>query len=288
MLDKPLSDLDAWVAYVSRAEIPVLRRTARAFAVLREREDAVTVRDLASVIAHDPLMALKLLAHIEANRRSTQTTDLTTIDRAVMMLGVTPFFSTFEQLPQVEDVLGGQPQALLGLLKVMARARQASLYARDWAVVRHDVDCEEIALAALLHDTAEILLWCHAPALMLRVRDLQESQRGLRSAAAQQRVLGIRLHDLQLALVKEWRLPALLQTLMNDSQAEHPRVRNVVYAVNLARHSQKGWDDPALPDDYAAAEKLLGITREMLLERIARVAQQPPAAGDALAGPPPS
>ena len=46
-------------------------------------------------------------------------TDITTIDRAVMMIGVTPFFAKFENLPLVEDSLKDQPQALIGLLRVM-------------------------------------------------------------------------------------------------------------------------------------------------------------------------
>ena len=43
----------------------------------------------------------------------------------------------------------------------------------------------------------------------------------LRSAAAQ-RVLGFVLSDLQLALAREWRLPRLLQSLMDDAW-DHPR-----------------------------------------------------------------
>lgn len=276
MLDKPLSHLDAWVAYLREAEIPVLRSTGIMYAALRENEDDVTVRDLATVALHDPLMALKLLVFLEARRRPTQTTDITTVERSMIMLGIGPFFRNFEQLVLVEDALVDHPQALAGLQNVVARSRQAAIYARDWAAVRHDIDADEITLAALLHDIAEVLLWCFAGSLMIRIREMQDADRSLRSAVAQQHVLGIRLHDLQLALVREWRLPALLQQLMNDSQAENPRVRNVVHAVSLARHSQNGWDNPALPDDYEAVEKLLGISREGLMERIARVALRPP------------
>lgn len=37
------------------------------------------------------------------------------------------------------------------------------------------------------------------------------------------------------------------------------RVRNVILAVNLARHSANGWDDAALPDDYEDIAKLLHL-----------------------------
>ncbi len=275
MLQSPLPSLDSWVNYLSQAEIPVLKRTARELARLRENEENVTGRQLAGVILQDPLMALRVLAYIEANRRKSQTADITTIDRAVMMIGVTPFFARFENLPTVEEGLKELPQALIGLLRVIARSRQASLFARDWAVLRHDLDVDEVTIGALLHDSAEVLLWCFAPSLMLNIRSRQADNPGLRSSAAQQAVLGIQLTDLQLALAKAWRLPELLQNLMDDNHAEHPRVRNVINAVNLARHAANGWNDPAIPDDLSEVCKLLNLSEESLMERLRRLADIP-------------
>ena len=277
MLQRPLPNLDAWVKYLGQANIPVLKRTARELARLRENEENVTGRQVAAVILQDPLMTVRVLAYIEANRRMSQNADITTIDRAVMMIGITPFFAKFEDLPLVEDKLRAQPQGLIGLLRVITRARQAALFARDWAVLRHDLDIDEVVVASLLHDCAETLLWCFAPALMLGIRERQLAEPTLRSAAAQQSVLGISLLDLQLALTKAWRLPELLLKLMDDHQAEHPRVRNVVLAVNLARHSANGWNDPAIPDDLAEIGKLLGLSVTALMERLRRLVGIPPA-----------
>ena len=277
MLQRPLPDLESWVKYLSQADIPVLKRTSRELARLHENEENVSGRQLAGTILQDPLMTLRVLAYIEASRRSSQTADITTIDRAVMMIGITPFFARFDNLPLLEDRLKEQPQALIGLLRVIARARQASIFARDWAVQRHDLDVDEVTIAALLHDSAEILLWSFAPTLMLDIRALQAENRGLRSAAAQQAVLGIQITQLQLALARAWRLPELLLSLMDDSHAEHPRVRNVIHAVNLARHSANGWNDPAIPDDIAEISKLLGISGETLMARLRRLVDIPPA-----------
>jgi HD-like signal output (HDOD) protein len=276
MLQRPLPTLESWVNYLSQADIPVLKRTARELARLRENEENITGRQVAGVILQDPLMTLRVLAYIEANRRKSQTADITTIDRAVMMIGITPFFAKFEGLPLVEDSLKEQPQALIGLLRVIARARQASMFARDWAVLRHDLDIDEVTIAALLHGSAEILLWCFAPTLMLNIRALQTENRDLRSAAAQQSVLGIHATDLQLALARAWRLPELLLSLMDDTHAEHPRVRNVIHAVNLARHAANGWDDPAIPDDISEICRLLGISADSLMERLRRLVDIPP------------
>jgi hypothetical protein len=45
-------------------------------------------------------------------------------------------------------------------------------------------------------------------------------------------------------------------------------VQNVKLAVNLARHSVNGWTDAAIPDDFAAIENLLNVSRETLLSRL--------------------
>jgi HD-like signal output (HDOD) protein len=268
MIDKPLESLDAWVAHLSQAEIPVLKRTARELARLREREDQVGGREIAHVVLQDPLMAVKVLAYIEAHRKGRQNADITTIDRAIMMLGITPFFRNFAKLKLIEDHLAEHPAALLGMLKVVARARRAAHFARDWALLRHDLDVDEITVAALLRDIAELLLWCSAPKLAIEVAALKARNPGMRSRVAQTAVYGLRTVDLQMALCQAWHLPQLLMTLMNEAQANNPRVRNVVLAVNLARHAAEGWTDAALPDDYQAIADLLHLTPDAVMMRL--------------------
>lgn len=270
MVDSPYPSLESWVAYFSQAQLPVLRHTVIELEKLRGNAEFVNGRVLSSIILQDPLMTLRVLAYIESHRRKSQNTDITTIERALMMIGIDPFFREFQNLPLVEDSLKPYPKALLGLLKVMTRARHASRWAREWALIRHDLDVDEITVATLLHDVAEILMWCFAPTLALQVREMQVGDRSLRSVTAQQMVYNITLSDLQLELARLWRLPELLATLMDRKNAENPRVRNVTLAVDLARHSANGWDDAALPDDYSAIEDLLKISHETLMQKLGR------------------
>jgi HD-like signal output (HDOD) protein len=263
-----------WAYLISTAEIPVLQRTIEELARLREDEDRLTARDISRVLLRDPLFTLRVLLYLQANRRPTQVTDITTVEHALMMLGVTPFFNHFAQLPAVEGHLAEHPQALTGLMHVMCRAHSAALYAHDWASLRHDARAEEVAIAALLHDLAEMLLWCFAPDLALQIQAMLRADTTVRSRDAQQSVLGFKVLDLQNALMLEWKLAAMLQSLMDDTQAMHARQMNVVLAVNLARHSAEGWDNAALPDDYAAIQKFLNLPEEEVMERVQRVARQ--------------
>jgi HD-like signal output (HDOD) protein len=268
MVETPYPDLETWVAYFSQAQLPVLRHTVHELDQLRANAERVNGRVLSSIILQDPMMTLRVLAYIESHRRKSQTSDITTIERALMMIGVEPFFRDFHDLPLIEDSLKPYPRALLGLLKVIARARRATHWARDWAITRHDLDVDEITVATLLYDVAEVLMWCFAPGLALRVREIQTENRNLRSSTAQLQVYNIQLQPLQLALARAWHLPALLTTLMDRQNATHPRVRNVTLAVDLARHSANGWDDAALPDDYAAIEELLHINHDTLVRKL--------------------
>lgn len=269
MLDHPLPDIDAWVLLFSNNTLPVLRVTKRRLDEMRGDLERVDARELARVILQDPIMTVRVLAYIQPMRGRALQHDITTIASAVMMAGMEPFFRRFEELPTIEGMLKGvDPHALLGVLQVIRRAQRAADYAQDWAIWRHDVNMEEVRIAALLHDLTEILVWCFAPKLGLEIRAQQIAKPTMRSADAQKHIIDYTFQDIQLELCQVWHLPELLLRLIDDSNAEQPRVKNVALAVRLARHSSHGWDDPALPDDFTDIGQLLNITPEAVRQRI--------------------
>lgn len=268
LLAKPLESVDAYVGFFTSQPLPVLKHTVRELDALRTDMDAVSGKRLAAIVLSDPLMTMKLLTYLQAHRRQAQNHDITTIDRAIMMIGLEPFFRVFSDMPTLEDALAAHPRALIGVLKVIGRARKAAHYARDWAVVRHDLDVDEITVAALLVEASEIVCWTFAPTLTERVYAMQRADRSLRSVVAQREVFGATAQEIQQSLIRAWQLPALLVALMDAGQVDNPRVRNVLLATDFARHVSHGWDDAALPDDIAAIEKLIHLNREPLLHRL--------------------
>lgn len=269
MLDHPLPAIDDWGVLFSNNSLPVLRVTKRQLDEMRTNLDRVDARNLARVILHDPLMTVRVLAFIQSKRGRSLQHDITTIASAVMMAGIEPFFNHFNDLPTVEGLLKGvDPHAMLGVLQIIRRAQRAAEYAHDWAVWRHDISMEEVRIAALLHDLAEILVWCFAPKLGLDIRALQTTNPNMRSTDAQTQVIGFSFAEIQHSLCKIWHLPELLTQLIDDDNAHLPRVQNVSLAVRLARHSAHGWDDPALPDDFKDIGTLLNITPEAVMQRI--------------------
>ena len=260
MLTRAPAGLGGWIQAISHAEIPVLERTASAIDAMREDEDDIAPRVIAEVVLDDPLMSLKVLAHVARNRSARVVTDTETVTASLLMMGVSNFFRTFCGQPTVEAMLAPYPGALDGLSSVLRRAHRAGRLAIGFAMHRQDTDAEIIQEAAMLHDFAEALLWCHAPALALEIQRRQRADPTLRSAHAQLEVLHVELRDLEQALMKAWRLPELLQHLTNGHLSNVPRVRNVLLATAIARHSQHGWDNAALPDDVDALAELLNLS----------------------------
>ncbi len=270
-LTQPQRDLAAWTAHFRDAEIPVLAQTADALEALRANEDKVDANGIGETIASDPLMTLKVLAYASAHRSERVVTDVETVTSALVLMGISPFFAAFGPQPTVEDRLAGEPEALQGLTDTLRRAHRGANFALGFAVHRMDHDAAVIHAAALLHDFAEMLLWCHAPVLALRIRAAQRADPTLRSSAAQRALLNIELADLQQALMKAWRLPELLIRISDDRHADNPSVRSVALALRLARHTAHGWDNPAIPDDVADIAQLLNLSQEATLQLVREI-----------------
>jgi HD-like signal output (HDOD) protein len=257
-----MKSLQDWVTLVGTLKTPVLASTVKELGRLRKNEDSVTGRDLSSILLHDPLMTLKVLRFSQSRLTRRQPTEVTTVEHALMMHGVTSFFREMRDLVALETQLAGHPDALDGALRVISRAVHAASFARSLSALRHDMDSDEVVTSALLHDLAELLLWVTEPSTALQIEHMVVNHRGLRSASAQHACLGFTLVDLQLALAREWKLPNLLLALMDDAHATHPRALTVSLSVALARHSANGWYDPALASDFSAIEKLVNLPPE--------------------------
>ena len=260
-----VTGLNGWVEFLTGAEIPVLNQTSRDLATLHLDQNKLSARSVAKVIAVDPMMTTKLLRYLQLHKRSSQTSEVMQVEQALIMMGVEAYFNKVPAQPTVQDLLKGQMDALVHLLQGIHRAHRASEYAYDWAVRLSDLHYEEVRVAALLHDLAEMLMWCFSPQDMLKINAIQQRDKSLRSRAVQEQVLGFAIADLQKALVQKWDLPELLLALMDDENAKQQRVRNVELAVNLARHSANGWDDAALPDDYKDIGALLRSPPEQVM-----------------------
>ncbi len=256
-LQEPLRDLASWARYFLQAEIPVLEETSLALEELRAKEEDVNASMLAELIDTDPFLTMKVLAYVSAKRRNAESTQTETVVSSLVMMGVAPFFRTFGLQPTVQDHLRNQPVALEMLLGLIKRANRAAHFATGFAVHRGDTDVAVIRQAAFLNDFAEMLMCCYAPTMEMEIRAMQQANPTLRTVSLQRFVFNIDLNDLRIELMKHWRFSELLLRISDGKHPEHPSVRSALLATRLARHTENGWDNAALPDDIEDISKLL-------------------------------
>ena len=257
---RPFADLSGWLRHFRAAEIPVLRETVEAIEALSANEDATDANSIGEVISGDPLMTLKILIYASAHKSRRVETGVETVIAALVMMGIPPFFRAFSEQVAIEDRLAHDADALAGIGRVLRRAYRGARFALAFAIHRTDPNAATIHAAAQLHEFAELLLWCHGPGLALTIQKIQHDNPTMRSSAVQQQVLNIDLASLQEALISSWQLPRLLSETGREPQSGNTGARTVALAARLARHTSKGWDNAAVPDDISQIADLLNLS----------------------------
>lgn len=229
---------EEWIDRLKCDDLPVLRRTAAELARLSTKGDQSSAAEIADILLLDPLATLRLFHLANSMRRGRFGTEITTVEHAVILLGVTPFFSFFRNLRVVEDEFKDRPQVLRRLLSIMSRSHHAAVQAGDWAALHRDMKAEEVYIAALLRDMVELLYWLLIP------------------DAAQSAAPG---GELQPALAEAWHVPELLRELMSADHRERQRAMGVSLAVAVAHHSENGWHGSELAADFEAVAAFLHL-----------------------------
>lgn len=270
ILEKPFPTAGQYIHFLAARELPVRAQSVRGLEAMRASSDSVTARDVAAIVLGDPLFAVKVIVWLERHRHPSQNHDITTLDRAILMIGVEPFFRAFEEMPTIEEQLSEHTGALAEASRVADWAREASHLARECAILRHDIGVGEVALATLLRPLGELLLWVFAPTLAEQIRTHPRRMPGHHDVVAQKDVLGCSEREILLGLAHQWHLPELLISLMDEANGSNPRVRTVALSIDFARHlAQEDWSSAALPGLFNNLAHLLPVTREQLFDRLA-------------------
>jgi len=226
-----------------------------------ELGDSLSAHDLASLAGADPFLCLHLLREAESHRAQRLGHETSTPLGAVMQLGTDTFHKLLLESPATDE-------SNHGLAECEARSHLASRLALRWGAQRADVSPDEIAMAALLAEIGELLLWSFAPELPLNALAAQESGHSPRSVQAQVDTCGFRFKDLTLKCATIWHLPPLLTQLIRGIDNTRSSLSRL--CVDTARHlSTGGANDPALPSDIADAKHIIpGASLEWLTEQL--------------------
>jgi len=217
--------------------LPIFGHSARAFhKISTEGSDAF--EDYGDIILKDPGLALHTLKQLQVGSGKPLRAEISSMAQAAMLLGVERAKRLPLGHPQLERTLSGYAQK--GYIRTACRAFHAAFQAWDWAHIKNDHAPEEIMLAALLHDVAEMALWVSAPEKMHQFRKLMLKDH-LPTDEAQYIIFGESLEHFSREIAVHWRLPSLVNDALRPENARNPRVQGVMLAVQLARTTERGW-----------------------------------------------
>ncbi|MCX7162665.1 MAG: HDOD domain-containing protein [Betaproteobacteria bacterium] len=217
-----------WAAFFENHELPVMSRTKKMLRLVEaEKGELLAPKELSAIVLLDPLLCLRLLRQAERTKSHRLDHETTTALAAIMQLGIDEFRTLLLSSGEIEE-------ANAGLLELEARATAAAQAAQRWASGRMDLNPEEVAVAALLADAGELLLWVYEPEVPQAAKDELLSGRATRSSQAQIQACGFDFKQLTMRCVELWQLPLLVVQLLRG--VDSPRANLTRICSNTARH----------------------------------------------------
>ena len=236
-----------WVTHLREQDMPAFGHTVTAIHALVE-DDSATANRLAGVILRDPATTTKVLRLANSAYFNVSNQGVSTISRAIVVLGFDAVAHMAIGLALVDATLRGGVRTRVE--KELARCFLAASLARGVARMRGEGAIEEVFIAALLSRIGEMAFWCFggAQANMLdtQLSDIADCAEDL---ASQQAVLGFRLPRLSLQLAREWHLGSLLMEVLNGGARLPPRAQAVRHGLRVARAISLGDDNARLAQE---------------------------------------
>jgi hypothetical protein len=259
-----------WIETISRTELPVLEATHVRLEQLGQTPDNADGAGISAAVLADPMMVLKAMCMGNTGRGRRFAQPVLNVEHAVMLHGLTSSFKQMLGCPVIEKTLDEEVRT--GLMGVIARASHAAIQARDWAVLRLDLNVEEIYIAALLQELAEMALWVVAPDV---VRELPTLRRQQGYDAAGVTAPGFSLDELTLELARALNLPPLIASAQIAADCEaHPRARLVSLARRIARNAEWGWHHETLQKDIEDLAQTLHLDMDETIARVHKTAAE--------------
>ncbi|MEJ2687737.1 MAG: HDOD domain-containing protein [Gammaproteobacteria bacterium] len=251
--DEP-HDVDGWGRRLAEQGLPAFAHTAHQISgVVADRDSSAA--ELARVVLQDTAMTAKLLRIANSPLYAQTGRGVSTVSRAVIMLGFEAVRGICLSIAVVESLVAGKRKEQLA--REMALAFHAAVQARTFAVLRKDHAPEEVYIATLLYNLGEMAFWTHAEGQGDELQAVLYSLHGGARAEAEQQVLGFKLRELTAGLGREWKLGSLLIHALEDRKDADPRVSNVVLGQEVAQVAMQGWKS-------AEMKRLLGRVAETL------------------------
>lgn len=200
-----------WVEYLRAKECPVLPETRAAVAAMQAmtvaEKERLSALDIRALVYRDPYLALKILRRAEDRRSRQLGHDTTTPLAAILQTG-------YDEIVQIVGATPDLGTHAPGCRRCEHCSVLAGTVGRSWAEHRRDLSPDEIAMAALLADIGELLLWHYAPEMTEKENGIRDWNEQFWALNQRPSVMDFTFRQLTVGLAQAWGLPNLVIQLI--------------------------------------------------------------------------
>ncbi len=232
--------IEGWIDFIRSADLPLFNKT------LHQLNDAklqsqVQISDITSVVLHDPNLTASVLKLANSAYYNRQRKQVSTISRAVVMLGIQTLNSICVSAMMLSNVATkSAPQTLLSTL---ARSFFRAHIAKRIVMISGNMDQEEAYIAALLKEFGRIAYWHLAGPTRDKLQKKLDAGENMNQAEME--VLGFSLNQLSLALFREWHIQQWLLPANVQDAVENSGLANITLADKCSFYLMLNWKHPA-------------------------------------------
>lgn len=229
------SGLTAWAEYLAEKSLPLLESTTRYVKELDSRSGK-SVDKICEKLLLDPGAVVALLHKVNSLKRGRLSTEITTAENAVMLLGIDKSRRLLERSKVVK--LPVTAPALKHYLKTLDLAYHAGYLAHNWAIVRGSMIAKESFVQAFLFHIGEMYMWLYGLSEIVKVR-VTAIEKRVPFRVAQHEIMGFDFRELSGEMTKILNMPEIVQICFDNEHKDIPNVRAVSLAsawVSMASH----------------------------------------------------
>jgi len=207
-------------ALKEHGSLPSLGQTLGRLTKMLE-SDSDAVQDLANVILADVALTQRLLQLANTLPYRSGTPPVTTITRAIMLLGFNQIRTAAVSLLLLDGLVGSVREAVQ---KDFHHALLAGCMARELLLGNYGEEAEEASIAAMFRSVGRVLIAAFAPDAYAAARAL-EAKEGIPAGVAARRILGKSYDELTQRVLEYWSVPdrITLATAAPPARIEQPK-----------------------------------------------------------------
>lgn len=201
--------------------------------------EETSAADVAQTILKDPSLTSRLLKMANSFYYNPNGQEISTVSRAVMVLGFDQVRALTLSLVLVDSLSSGQHRGKL--TEEIAQSFHAAVQAQELGKKTGCKKPENIFVATLLSRLGNMAFWAFSDDKADALVKLVDSGE-MTEQEAEEEVLGFSLKALTQGLSKSWSLGELLDDSLSNTKKNDPNVMLVNLGSKLAQASKSGWD----------------------------------------------